>query len=113
MQYFETKFTCPHNGSRPCHGFAGSFENWFSVASMIPIFFMSAINVWLQSKLVWERKGEGEGEREGEGEGEGSHVMRDSVDLYSSLPPPLLLCPSPPSPPLPLSPPPECITGSA
>lgn len=39
---------------------------------MIPIFFMSAINVWLQSKLVWGREREGGGAgREGEGGGKG------------------------------------------
>jgi equilibrative nucleoside transporter 1/2/3 len=50
--YFQTKFTCPHgNSTGYCVGFNSSFENWFSVASMVPIFGMSAANVWLQSKF--------------------------------------------------------------
>ena len=54
-QYFQMKFTCPHahgNHTVHCKGFNTSFENWFSVVSMIPIFLMSAVNVWLQSKSV-------------------------------------------------------------
>lgn len=46
------KFTCPHGNHSECVGFNTSFENWFSVASMLPIFVMSAVNIWLQSKLV-------------------------------------------------------------
>ena len=49
-QYFQEKFTCPHGNKTDCYGFNSSFENWFSVASMVPIFAMSAVNVWLQSK---------------------------------------------------------------
>lgn len=52
-QYFKMKFTCPHgNHSEHCVGFNETFENWFSLASMLPIFLMSAVNIWLQSKSV-------------------------------------------------------------
>ena len=49
-QYFQAKFTCPHGNNTACYGFNSTFENWFSVASMVPIFVMSAANVWLQSR---------------------------------------------------------------
>ncbi len=35
-----------------CVGYEDSFENYFSVASMVPIAFMTALNIWLQSKYV-------------------------------------------------------------
>jgi equilibrative nucleoside transporter 1/2/3 len=49
--YFQAKFTCPHGNNTACYGFNSTFENWFSVASMVPIFVMSAANVWLQSRF--------------------------------------------------------------
>jgi equilibrative nucleoside transporter 1/2/3 len=49
--YFQAKFTCPHGNKPDCYGFNSTFENWFSVASMVPIFVMSAANVWLQSRF--------------------------------------------------------------
>jgi equilibrative nucleoside transporter 1/2/3 len=57
QQYFKMKFTCPTgNNSGHCTGFDTSFENWFSVASMVPIFVMSAVNVWLQSKFHYRTR---------------------------------------------------------
>ena len=54
MQYFEHKFTCPSaNGTdTSCsdHGLGSEFENYFSVAAMLPIFIMTGANIWLQSK---------------------------------------------------------------
>ena len=50
LQYFEMKFKCPSNNSSCAEILETHFENFFSVASMIPIFLMSLLNVWLQSK---------------------------------------------------------------
>lgn len=49
-QYFTGKFTCPKDSNSSCYGFEDTFENYFSVASMLPIFIMGGVNVWLQSK---------------------------------------------------------------
>lgn len=51
--YFKEKFTCPSNDTT-CEGFSASFENWFSVAAMFPIMTMTAINIWLQSKVHYK-----------------------------------------------------------
>ncbi len=50
FQYFENKFTCPMEANSTCVGFEKTFENYFSVAAMIPISLMTAVNIWLQSK---------------------------------------------------------------
>ncbi|XP_064394300.1 equilibrative nucleoside transporter 3-like [Halichondria panicea] len=56
--YFKTKFTCPIEANpmvnSTCVGYEDSFENYFSVASMVPIAFMTALNIWLQSKLRYQ-----------------------------------------------------------
>ena len=51
VQYFEAKFKCPTgNSTVHCRGFDRDFENFFSVAAMLPIIIMGVVNVWLQSK---------------------------------------------------------------
>lgn len=52
LQYFENKFKCPagSNSTIHCRGFDRDFENFFSVAAMLPIIIMGVVNVWLQSK---------------------------------------------------------------
>ena len=52
LQYFENKFKCPagSNSTVHCRGFDRDFENFFSVAAMLPIIIMGVVNVWLQSK---------------------------------------------------------------
>ena len=50
VQYFSTKFKCPDVENSTCVSFDTRFENYFSVAAMVPIASMTAVNIWLQSK---------------------------------------------------------------
>ena len=52
VQYFTTKFKCPDGENSTCVSFDTRFENYFSVAAMVPIATMTAVNIWLQSKWV-------------------------------------------------------------
>jgi equilibrative nucleoside transporter 1/2/3 len=50
-EYFSERFTCAPGTNTACYGFQDNFENFFSLAAMVPVMITTAINIYIQSKI--------------------------------------------------------------
>ncbi|XP_019850794.1 PREDICTED: equilibrative nucleoside transporter 1-like isoform X2 [Amphimedon queenslandica] len=55
-EYFVEKFKCSGNYSHCTSFIEQNFENFFSVASMLPVMLMSLLNIYIQSKVSFRKR---------------------------------------------------------